>query len=120
MQRGETEQHTTQQPHQNDIRFQLQAIYHNGSSSHHWPPARPPALGQSGGKARLAGVCPSEEPPSPTALVQQVKLMYHRPVAPEAYQITLEPGIGQFRQFESPRAHTRINSWVLFLVHKMT
>ena len=26
----------------------------------------------------------------------------------------LEPGIGQFREFESPRVHTRINSWGLF------
>ena len=30
------------------------------------------------------------------------------------------PGIGQFREFESPRVHTRINSWELFLVHKLT
>ena len=40
------------------------------------------------------------------------------PVAPVAYQVILEPGIGQFREFESPRVHTRtcINSWRLFLV----
>ena len=25
-----------------------------------------------------------------------------------AYQIVLEPGIGQFREFDSPRVHTRI------------
>ena len=31
------------------------------------------------------------------------------PVAPVAYQVILEPGTGQFREFESPRAHTRIN-----------
>ena len=38
------------------------------------------------------------------------------PVAPVAYQvIILEPGIGQFREFESPRVHTRINSWELLL-----
>ena len=43
-----------------------------------------------------------------------------KPVAPVAYQIILEPGIGQFREFESPRVHTRINSWELFLVHKLT
>ena len=28
------------------------------------------------------------------------------PVAPVAYQVVLEPGIGQFREFESPRVHT--------------
>ena len=40
-------------------------------------------------------------------------------VAPVAYQVILEPGIGQFREFESPRMHThRIYSWGLFLVHK--
>ena len=27
--------------------------------------------------------------------------------------------IGQFREFESPRVHTRINSWGLFLVYKL-
>ena len=42
------------------------------------------------------------------------------PVAPVAYQVILEPGIGQFREFESPRVHTRINSSGLFLVHKLT
>ena len=36
------------------------------------------------------------------------------PVAPVAYQVILEPGIGQFREFESPRVHTRIHSWGLF------
>ena len=41
-------------------------------------------------------------------------------VAPVAYQVILEPGIGQFREFESPRVHTRINSWGLFLAHKLT
>ena len=40
-------------------------------------------------------------------------------VAPVAYQVIIEPGIGQFREFESPRVHTRINSWGLFLVHKL-
>ena len=43
-----------------------------------------------------------------------------RPVAPVAYQVILEPGIGQFREFESPRVHTRINSWGHLLVHKLT
>ena len=31
-------------------------------------------------------------------------------VAPVAYQVILEPGIGQFREFESPRVHTGKNS----------
>ena len=36
-----------------------------------------------------------------------------------AYQVVLEPGIGQFREFEPRREHTRINSLGLFLVHKV-
>ena len=44
----------------------------------------------------------------------------YEPVAPVEYQVILEPGIGQFREFESPRVHTRISSWGLFLVHKLT
>ena len=40
--------------------------------------------------------------------------------APVAYQVILEPGTGQIRAFEPPRVHTRVNSWGLFLVHKMT
>ena len=43
-----------------------------------------------------------------------------KPVAPVAYQVILEPGRGQFREFESPRVHTRINSWGLFFAHKLT
>ena len=43
-----------------------------------------------------------------------------KPVAPVAYQVIFEPGRGQFREFESPRVHTRNNSWGLFLVHKWT
>ena len=35
-------------------------------------------------------------------------------------EVILEPGIGQFREFEPPRVHTRINLWGLFLVHKLT
>ena len=42
------------------------------------------------------------------------------PVAPVAYQVILEPGICQLFGFESPRVHTRINSWGLFLVDKLT
>ena len=34
----------------------------------------------------------------------------HTAVAPVAYQVILVPGIGQFREFESPRVHTRTNS----------
>ena len=36
-----------------------------------------------------------------------------------AYQVILEPGIGQFREFEPRRVHTRINSLGLFLVEKI-
>ena len=41
-------------------------------------------------------------------------------VAPVAYQVILEPGIGQFREFEPRRVHTRINSLVRFLVDNLT
>ena len=34
------------------------------------------------------------------------------PVAPVAYQVILEPGIGQFREFESPRVHTHLYKFV--------
>ena len=36
------------------------------------------------------------------------------PVPPVAYQGILEPGIGQFREFEHPRVHTLIYSWEFF------
>ena len=36
-------------------------------------------------------------------------------VAPVAYQVILEHGIGQFREFEPRRVHTRINSLGFFL-----
>ena len=42
------------------------------------------------------------------------------PVASVAYQVILEPGICQFREFEPRRVHTRINSLGLFLVLKLT
>ena len=42
------------------------------------------------------------------------------PVTPVAYQDVLEPGIGQFREFEPRRVHTRIHSLGLFHVHKLT
>ena len=49
-----------------------------------------------------------------------VDLLYMS-VAPVAYQVILEPGIGQFREFEPRRVHSRINSKLgLFLVHKLT
>ena len=41
-------------------------------------------------------------------------------VAPVAYQVVFEPGIGQFLEFEPRRVHTRIHSLGLFLVHKFT
>ena len=44
----------------------------------------------------------------------------NEPVAPVAYQIVLDPGIDQFREFESLRVHTRINLLGLFFVHKLT
>ena len=43
-----------------------------------------------------------------------------QPVAPVALQVILEPGIGQFREFEPRPVHTRINSLSLLLVHKST
>ena len=42
------------------------------------------------------------------------------PVAPVACQVILGGLNSQFRDFESPRAHTRINSLGLFLAHKLT
>ena len=41
------------------------------------------------------------------------------PVAPVAYQVILEPGIGQFRELEPRRVHTRVKLG-LFLVDKLT
>ena len=46
--------------------------------------------------------------------------IYIYPVAPVAYQVIHEPDIGQFREFEPGRVHTRINSLGLILVHKLT
>ena len=37
-----------------------------------------------------------------------------------AYQVILEPGMGQFREIEPRQVHTRINSLGLFHVHKLT
>ena len=48
------------------------------------------------------------------------RVCYIKPVAPVAYQVILEPGIGQFRESEPRRVHTRINSLGLFLVHNLS
>ena len=50
----------------------------------------------------------------------RARVRYKGPVAPVAYQVILEPGVGQFREFEPRRVHTRMNSLGLFLVHKLT
>ena len=34
-------------------------------------------------------------------------LCFLKPVAPVAYQVIFEPGIGQFREFEPRRVHSR-------------
>ena len=49
-----------------------------------------------------------------------IGVLYCFPVAPVAYQVILKPGIGQFREFEPRRVHTRINSLGLLLVDKLT
>ena len=45
-----------------------------------------------------------------------VRVFVGVPVAPMPCQVILEPGIGQFREFESPRVHSGINSRGLLLV----
>ena len=40
-----------------------------------------------------------------TEMTQVISIRYI--VAPAAYQVILEPGIGQFREFEPRRGHTR-------------
>ena len=42
------------------------------------------------------------------------------PVAPVAYEVILEPGLGQFREFEPRRVHTRMHLLGRSLVHRMT
>ena len=54
------------------------------------------------------------------AHASQRRGLMQEPVASVAYQVILEPGIFQFREFESSEVHTRINSWGLFLVQKLT
>ena len=51
---------------------------------------------------------------APSLLLKSGLGLYRETVAPVAYQVILEPGVGQFREFESARVHTRINSWVFF------
>ena len=41
-------------------------------------------------------------------------------IAPVGYQVILEPGMVQVREFESPRGHTRTNLLGLSLVHRLT
>ena len=43
-----------------------------------------------------------------------------KPVAPVAYPVICEPGLGLFREFTPPRVHTDTNSWRLFPVHTLT
>ena len=57
---------------------------------------------------------------SPCCICNVCRWIVVCPVAAVAYQVVLEPGIGQFREFESRRVHTRINSLGLFLVLKLT
>ena len=41
-------------------------------------------------------------------------------MASVAYQVILEPGIGQFCEFKARRAHSRHNPLGILLVHKLT
>ena len=72
---------------------------------------------------RVIGKCDGPGRVWPTILQKRIVLPgpgWDKPVAPVAYQVILEPGIGQFREFEPRRVHTRINSLGLFLVHILT
>ena len=53
------------------------------------------------------------------ALIKKVQGLCTYTVAPVAYKVILEPGVGQFREFESPWVHTRINRRGLCLAHKL-
>ena len=47
-----------------------------------------------------------------TVVARRHLVISPKPAAPVAYEVILEPGIvGQFRDFEPRRGHTRINSW---------
>ena len=48
---------------------------------------------------------------SPLSVVVLSIISYQPVLFPVAYQVILEHGIGQFREFEPPRVHTRINAW---------
>ena len=61
-----------------------------------------------------------EQTPKVTAPVVALVSGRFGPLVLAYDQVILEPGVGQFREFESPRVHTRINSWGLFLVHELT
>ena len=61
-----------------------------------------------------------EEEMGETGVVEELVQYMDGTVAPVAYQVILEPGIGQFREFEPRRVHTRIYSLGLFLVDKLT
>ena len=54
---------------------------------------------------------PPREGASPVHGVIVQHLLQGKGGAPVAYQVILEPGIGQFREFEPPRVHSRIYSW---------
>ena len=59
-------------------------------------------------------------PPAADAAVEVCCIYAHAvrfyiSVAPVAYQVILEPDIGQFREFEPRRVHTRIIRWDFFL-----
>ena len=40
----------------------------------------------------------------------------HNAVVLVAYQVIIEPGIGQFRKFKTPRVHICTSSWGLYLL----
>ena len=48
--------------------------------------------------------------PTTSAPPRHIATEVYDPAAPVAYQVALVPGIGQFREFEFPRVHTRIHS----------
>ena len=51
-----------------------------------------------------------ERMPSKSCFEVMLRVLYCVPVAPVAYQVILEPGIGQFHEFESrPRAYSYIS-----------
>ena len=73
-----------------------------------------------GGGGKLPPAGQQKHPKGQAGLRDHTEVYIAHPVAPVAHQVILEPGIGQFREFETPRVHTRIHSLALFLVHKLT